>query len=140
MTENTIFSPTLPARHFMPILCNANTKQCKSIVMQMCEKYTHICFMYAKSAITKYIGSQWAKSVKCKFYENRLERKEKAHPGYPSESKNGHEAFTDPTNIHQNQTPEVCDHPASIGDTPGGPWTPQILQIQNNIKMRALGI
>ena len=37
--------------------------------MQMCEKYTHICFMYAKSAITKYIGSQWAKSVKCKFYE-----------------------------------------------------------------------
>ena len=57
------------------------------------------------------------------FMENGFE--EYAYPSDSSKIKNRHETFITPTKTHENKTPRVFFHPASIGDGPRPPWTSQ---------------
>ena len=59
------------------------------------------------------------------FMENGLKPEEYAYPSDSSKIKNRHETFITPTKSHENKTPRVFFHPASIGDTPRPPWTTQ---------------
>ena len=57
------------------------------------------------------------------FMENGLKPKEYACPSNSSKIKNRHESFLNPTKSHENKTPRVYFHPASIGDGPRPPQT-----------------
>ena len=54
-----------------------------------------------------------------------LKPEEYAYPSNSSKIKNRHETFITPTKSHENKTPRVFFHPASIGDGPRPPRTPQ---------------
>ena len=55
------------------------------------------------------------------FMENCLKPEEYAYPSDSSKIKNRHETFITPTKSHENKTPRVFFHPASIGDGPSPP-------------------
>ena len=55
------------------------------------------------------------------FMENGLKPEEYVYPSNSSKLKNRHETFIDPTKIHENKTPSMFFHPASIGDGPSPP-------------------
>ena len=59
------------------------------------------------------------------FKENCLKPKEYAYLSDSSHLKNRHETFIIPTKSHEHKTPSVFFHPASIGDAPRPPGTPQ---------------
>ena len=58
------------------------------------------------------------------FMENGLKPEEYAYPSNSSKIKNRHETFITPTKSHENKTPRVFFHPASIGDGPRPPPDP----------------
>ena len=62
------------------------------------------------------------------FMENSLKPEEYAYPSDSSKIKIRHEIFITPTKSHGNKTPSMFFHPASIGDAPRAPRTPQNLQ------------
>ena len=55
------------------------------------------------------------------FMENGLKPEEYAYPSNSSKLKNRHETFINQTKIHENKTPSIFFHPASIGDGPSPP-------------------
>ena len=55
------------------------------------------------------------------FMEIYLKPEEYAYPSNSSKLKNRHETFINPTKSHENKTPRVFFHPASIGDGPRPP-------------------
>ena len=81
-----------------------------------------ILTLQAASARTHFRGGVMGSNAD--FMENGLEPEEYAYPSNSSKIKNRHETFITPTKSHENKTPRVFFHPASIGDGPGGPRTP----------------
>ena len=59
------------------------------------------------------------------FMENGLEPEEYAYPSNSSKLKNRRETFINPTKFHENKTPSMFFHPASIGDAPRPLRNPQ---------------
>ena len=59
------------------------------------------------------------------FTEHCVKPEEYVHPSNLSKYKNRHETFINPTKIHDNKTPSMFFHPASIGDGPRPPRNPQ---------------
>ena len=58
------------------------------------------------------------------FMENNLKPEEYAYPSDSSKIKSRLETFITPTKSHENKTPRVFFHPASIGDGPQAPLDP----------------
>ena len=77
----------------------------------------------ARSAMTRFLGGVMGPNAD--FIENCLKPEEYAYPSDSSKIKNRHETFITPTKSHENKTPRVFFHPASIGDAPRPPRTPQ---------------
>ena len=81
-----------------------------------------ILTLQAASARTHFRGGVMGSNAD--FMENCLKPKEYAYPSDSSKIKNRHETFITPTKSHENKTPRVFFHPASIGDGPRPPWSP----------------
>ena len=73
------------------------------------------------------------------FMENGFKPKEYAYPSNSSKIKNRHETFINPTKIHENKTPSMFFHPASIGEGPRPPGTRKTTKKQNLDKLWATG-
>ena len=73
------------------------------------------------------------------FMENGLEPEEYAYPSNSSKIKNRHETFITPTKSHENKTPRMFFHPASIGDGPSPPGHPKTTKHPNFDKIWAPG-
>ena len=82
-----------------------------------------ILTLQAASARTHFRGGVMGSNAD--FMENGLKPKEYAYPSDSSKIKNRHETFITPTKSHENKTPRVFFHPASIGDGPRPPRSPQ---------------
>ena len=82
-----------------------------------------ILTLQAASARTHFRGGVMGSNAD--FMENGLKPKEYAYPSDSSKIKNRHETFITPTKSHENKTPSMFFHPASIGDGPRPPRTPQ---------------
>ena len=73
------------------------------------------------------------------FMENGLKPEEYVYPSNSSKIKNRHETFINPTKIHENKTPSMFFHPASIGDGPSPPGPLKTTKNQNFDKIWAPG-
>ena len=73
------------------------------------------------------------------FMENGLKPEEYVYPSNSSKIKNRHETFINLTKFHEKKTPNMFFHPASIGDAPRPPRTPQNHETQNFDKIWAPG-
>ena len=73
------------------------------------------------------------------FMENCLKPEEYVYPSNSSKIKNRHETFINPTKIHENKTPSMFFHPASIGDGPRPPGPLKTTKNQNFDKIWAPG-
>ena len=82
-----------------------------------------ILTLQAASARTHFRGGLMGSNAD--FMENGLKPQEYAFPSDSSKIENRHETFITPTKSHENKTPRVFFHPASIGDAPRPPRTPQ---------------
>ena len=82
-----------------------------------------ILTLQAASAYTHFRGGVMGSNAD--FMENCLKPKEYAYPSDSSKIKNRHETLITPTKSHENKTPRMFFHPASIGDGPRPPQTPQ---------------
>ena len=82
-----------------------------------------ILTLQAASARTHFRGGVMGSNAD--FMENGLKPEEYAYPSDSSKIKNRHETFITPTKSHENKTPRVFFHPASIGDAPRPSRTPQ---------------
>ena len=78
-----------------------------------------ILTLQAASAYTHFRGGVMGSNAD--FMENCLKPKKYAYPSDSSKIKNRHETFITPTKSHENKTPRVFFHPASIGDGPRPP-------------------
>ena len=78
-----------------------------------------ILTLQAASARTHFRGGGMGSNAD--FMENGLKPKAYAYPRDSSKIKNRHETFITPTKSHENKTPRVFFHPASIGDGPSPP-------------------
>ena len=78
-----------------------------------------ILTLQAASAYTHFRGGVMGSNVD--FMENGLKPEEYTYLTDSSKIKNRHETFITPTKSHENKTPRVFFHPASIGDTPSPP-------------------
>ena len=92
-----------------------------------------ILTLQAASARTHFRGGVMGSNAD--FMENGLKPEEYAYPSDSSKITNRHETFITPTKSHENKTTRVFFHPASIGDGPRPPWTPQNHQKTNFDKM-----
>ena len=93
--------------------------------------------LQAASAYTHFRGGVTGSNAD--FMENRLKPKENVYPRNSSKIKNRHETFINPTKFHENKTPSMFFYPASIGDGPRPPQTPQNHENQNFDKFWAPG-
>ena len=91
-----------------------------------------ILTLQAASARTHFRGGVMGSNAD--FMENGLKPEEYAYPSNSSKIKNRHETFITPTKSHENKTPRVFFHPASIGDAPRPSRTPQSHQKPNFVK------
>ena len=84
-----------------------------------------ILTLQAASAYTHFRGGVMGSNAD--FMENGLKPQdyEYLYPSNSSQLKNRHETFINPTKIHENKTPSMFFHPASIGDGSRPPRTPQ---------------
>ena len=73
------------------------------------------------------------------FMENCLKPEEYACPSNSSKLKNRHETFINPTKSHEDKTPQVFFHPASIADAPRPPRTLKTTKNKNFDKIWAPG-
>ena len=73
------------------------------------------------------------------FMENCLKPKEYAYLSNPSKTKKRHETFINTTKSHENKTPSMFFHPASIGDGPGPPRPLKTLKNQSFDKIWSPG-
>ena len=92
-----------------------------------------ILTLQAASAYTHFRGGVMGSNAD--FMENGLKPKEYVYPSNSSKIKNRHETFINPTKIHENKTPSMFFHPASIGDGPSPPRPFKTTQNQNVDKM-----
>ena len=91
-----------------------------------------ILTLQAASAYTRFRGGVMGSNAD--FMENGLKPAEYVYPSNSSKIKNRHETFINPTKFHENKTPSMFFHPASIGD---GPRPPR--NAQKSIKFGAPG-
>ena len=96
-----------------------------------------ILTLQAASAYTHFRGGVMGSNAD--FMENGLKPEEYAYPSDSSKIKNRHETFITPTKSHENKTPRVFFHPASIGDAPRPPRTLKTTKNPNFDKIWALG-
>ena len=96
-----------------------------------------ILTLHAASARTHFRGGVMGSNAD--FMENGLEPEEYAYPSDSSKIKNRHETLITPTKSHENRTPSMCFHPASIGDGPSPPRPLKTTQNQNFDKIWAPG-
>ena len=82
-----------------------------------------ILTLQAASAYTHFRGGVMGSNAD--FMENGFKPEEYVYPINSSKIKNRHETFINPTKIHENKTPSMFFHPASIGDGPRPPLNPQ---------------
>ena len=82
-----------------------------------------ILTLQAASAYTHFRGDVMGSNAD--LMENCLKPKEFVYPSNSSKIKNRHETFINPTKFHENKTPSMFFHPASIGDGPRPPRNPQ---------------
>ena len=73
------------------------------------------------------------------FMENCVTPKEHVYPSNSSKIENCHETFINPTKIHENKTPSMFFHPASIGDGPSPPGPLKTTKKHDFDKIWALG-
>ena len=78
-----------------------------------------ILTLQAASAYTHFRGGVMGSNAD--FMGNGLKPEEYVYPSNSSKIKNRHETFINPTKIHENKTPSMFFHPASIGDGPRPP-------------------
>ena len=96
-----------------------------------------ILTLQAASAYTHFRGGVMGSNAD--FMENCLKPEEYVYPSNSSKIKNRHETFINPTKIHENKTPSMFFHPASIGDGPRPPRNPQNHEKSKFIKFGAPG-
>ena len=96
-----------------------------------------ILTLQAASAYTHFRGGVMGSNAD--FVENGLKPEEYVYPSNSSKIKNRHETFINPTKIHENKTPSMFFHPASIGDGPRPPRNPQNHEKSKFIKFGAPG-
>ena len=82
-----------------------------------------ILILQAASAYTHFRGGVMGSNAD--FMENGLKSEEYVYPSNSFKIKKRRETFINPTKIHENKTPSMFFHPASIGDGPSPPRTPQ---------------
>ena len=73
------------------------------------------------------------------FMEGCLKPGEYVHPSNSSKIKHRHETFINLTEFHENKTPSMFFHPASIGDGPSPPGPLKTTKNQNCDKIWAPG-
>ena len=78
-----------------------------------------ILTLQAASAYTHFRGGVMGSNAD--FMENGLKPEEYVYPSNSSKINNRHETFINPTNVHENKTPSMFFHPASIGYGPSPP-------------------
>ena len=110
---------------------------CASPSADGCDIEKIILTLQAASAYTHFRGGVMGSNAD--FMENCLKHEEYVYPSNSSKIKNRHETFINPTTIHENQTPRVFFHPASIGDGPRPPQNPQNYEKLKFIKFQAPG-
>ena len=93
-----------------------------------------ILTLQAASAYTHFKGGVMGSNAD--FMVNGLKPEEYVYPSNSSKIKNRHETFINPTKIHENKTPSMFFHPASIGD---GPRPPRKLQNHDKSKSVKFG-
>ena len=96
-----------------------------------------ILTLQAASAYTHFRGGVMGSNAD--FMENGLKPGEYGYPRNSSKIKTWHETFINPTRIHENKTPSMFFHPASIGDGPRIPRNPQNHEKSKFIKFGAPG-
>ena len=93
-----------------------------------------ILTLQAASAYTHFTGGVMGSNAG--FMENYLKPEEYVYPSNSSKMKNRHETFINPTKFHENKTPSIFFHSASIGD---GPRPPRNLQNHEKSKFIEFG-
>ena len=96
-----------------------------------------ILTLQAASAYTHFRGGVMGSNAD--FMENGLKPEEYVYPSNSSKIKNRHETFINPTKIHENKTPSMFFHPASIGDGPSPPGPFKTIKNHNFDKIWAPG-
>ena len=96
-----------------------------------------ILTLQTASAYTHFKGGVMGSNAD--FMENCLKPEEYVYPSNSSKIKSRHEIFINLTNIHENKTPSMFFHPASIGDGPSPSGPLETTKNQNFDKIWAPG-